>query len=188
MKSINISYSKLSQRNFYYAYTHADSNLTHSTFSNNTTLSPYNNEAYHTGSSYTHKFRILFCNYIANKCNCLIYNGYILHLINCSFSENNIEELYFESGYDSHLTVIGCNFDTSNPSTEGDVIITENANPNYPKNRHLSSSLCDADLKLEFPDDNEIKTKIKEIEEIKISYKQNNNFNIFVWLVFLVSK
>ena len=175
MKFINISNSKLYRQSVYIIYGFSsDSNVTFSTFSNNTTTAEYY-EIYHYGSSPLNEFKILFCNYFENRCNCFIYSYYNFYINNCSFNKNIIREVYFFTY--KQFQVEGCYFDISKPGTLGDVRIIKKVSSMYPENHHLSSGLCLAKQKLEFPDEIKTKTyenKAKEKEKFKV--KRNNIF------------
>lgn len=77
IKSINISYSKLKIRNFYYCKCSYSSNISYSTFSNCLSISTTSSEASHEGTSYSPKYQIFFCHYFKNECHILIgtYNN-----------------------------------------------------------------------------------------------------------------
>ena len=189
IKSINISYSKLSYNNFYTVYFSSNSSVTFSTFSNSTSTST-NSEASHQGSSNSLEFKILFCNYFENECYRLIWSGKNLYIINCSFYKNNIKTHYFYAD-SNRIEVKGCYLDITDPGKIGSVTIEERVDSKYPENHHLSTGLCFAELELEFPEENIIKTKTKETEakeEIKVNNKRNNKFNFLIFLVSLVSK
>lgn len=150
MRSINISFSKLSYRNFYQIYCHSDSNITLSTFSNNTSTFANSYEAFHTGSS-SLKFKIRFCNYFENSCNWLIGIDYDLLILNCSFSNNNVKTKYFSVNNDKRIQLKGCYLDNPEPKTSGSFTMMEGKSYIYPDNHHLSSKFCLAKIKLEFP-------------------------------------
>lgn len=59
MKSINLSYSKLDHSNFYYTYFGSNSNLSFSTFSNNTSSNQEHSQAYHDEASDS-QFKIIY--------------------------------------------------------------------------------------------------------------------------------
>ena len=188
IKSINISYSKLSYNNFYTVYFSSNSSVTFSTFSNNTSKDTGGSEAWHLGSSL--EFKILFCNYFENECYRLIWSGKNLYIINCSFYKNNIKTHYFYAD-SNRIEVKGCYFDITDPGKYKSVTITGRVDSKYPENHHLSTGLCFAELELEFPEENIIKTKTKETEakeEIKVNNKRNNKFNFLAFLVSVVSK
>ena len=172
MKSINISYSKLLFTSIYTIYCTSNSNVTLSTFSNNTNAGNLY-EAYHAGSSDSLEFKIFFCNYYENECDYFIACFYNLYINNCSFNKNNINGRYFDANI--QIKVKGCYFDISDPGTLGNVEITENVSSIYPENYHLSSYKCNAKLKL----------KISKQKEEKFN-KRNNKFNI-MFCIFLTN-
>ena len=160
IKSINISNSKLDGKSSYYVIYSSNSNTTLSTFSNNT--DSYETSVVHTALSIIPEIKTIFCNYLENECRILIsIYGINLFISNCSFISNNIKDSYFHS-VSIKIQVKGCFFDISDPDTIGSVIITENISSIYPENHHLSSGLCFAKLKLEFPEENNPKTEEKE--------------------------
>ncbi|EAY22343.1 hypothetical protein TVAG_378220 [Trichomonas vaginalis G3] len=185
MKSINISNSKLYYDSIYNVVYSSNSNVTLSTFSNNTTTFEDIYEIYVTALSDSLEFKILFCNFFENECNYFIISFHDLFINNCSFNKNNINERYFSTD-SKQIIVKGCYFDISDPIKIGNVIITEELGSIYPENYHLSSGLCFAKLKLEFPE--EKKAETEEKEEIKINFKRKNKFNIFVCFVFIFPK
>lgn len=172
MKSINISFSKLELRNLYEFYCCSNSNVSLSTFSNNTsTITEYHQE-YHTGSSDSIEFKVLFCNYFANSCNYFIATDYDLILSNCSFNKNNIRFWFFTHTNNKQVQLKGCYFNDPGPISFGSVTITEQVISNYPDNNYLSNT-C---LRMIEED--------TEDEEIKVNNKRRNKF---IFLIFLAS-
>ena len=143
MKSINISNSKIKSWSSYHVTYITNSNVTYSTFSNNTSDGT---ETSHQGQQST-EFKIVFCNYYKIKGKNMASSIRNIYFINCSFYANSITELYFNAIADK-IQVNKCYFDISDPSTSGLVTITESANSIYPENIHSHSS-CSTELKLD---------------------------------------
>ena len=131
MKSINISNSEMSQDSIYKVESSSNSNVTLSTFSNNTST----NGAFHSELSDPLEFKILFSNFINNKLYDLIFNNYYLYIINCSFYNNDIERRYFSNA--NSIQIIGCYIDSSNLDTGLGVNIVDEVSSKYPDNYHF---------------------------------------------------
>ena len=182
MKSINISYSKVRNKNYYYASCTSNSSITHSTFSNNTSTSDseYNSEASHQGSeaspSNQFEFKIDYCNYIKNECYYLIF-GYDVNIYinNCSFNKNGIKKIYFSPYTHNEMQIKGCYFDIQDPAAQRPAAIIERVDSIYPTNQHLSSGLCLVNEKL-------------NNEETVEGFNRNNKFRKLVYAVSLVPK
>lgn len=179
MRSINISNINLNHRNFYEVYCSSNSNVTFSTFSNTTASNSSGSQAYHLGSSTSLEFKIKFCNYFENDCYYFMRSDYTLYIDNCSFYDNNIRTRSFVAMNNSRIQISQSYFYKMNLKVVGTVIITDNASTNYPENHHLSSFLCYANHKLEFP------TKNNTEEEILVNIKPNYNF---MFIIFLISQ
>ena len=148
IRSISIFYNRLYFVNHYQVFGNSNSNVTHSTFSKSTTTYDHGNQTdYYESNSC--ELKILLCNYYQNGCFKFIHTTHNLYIINCSFDKNNIKVTYFyeESNI---IHVKGCYFDTSVTDTIGNVTILEKAITINSENYHLSSTLCDAQIMLDF--------------------------------------
>lgn len=107
-----------------------------------------------------------------------------MNFINCSFYRNNASFLFnLNSIPPKKIQAQGCYFEMLTSCSIGYASTRENAGSLYSRNRHLSSGLCFAELRLEFPEEKETIE-----DEIKINSKRKHGFKIIVHLALLLSK
>lgn len=141
IKSINISFSKIYCRDFYYAFSYSSgSNSSFSTFTNSTSGSTINYyKLRHTDSAEV--FNIINCNVLNNKNASILQALYdtssSCYIKNSSFINNILNDgCYY---FDGTITLDGCFIDNNSPRTTWSVAFT---NRNRNQFTHDFSLLC----------------------------------------------